>query len=50
MSEPTSEPSSEPPSIDFKRGVYEGALQELSRHLRELESLDVFLQQQTNAD
>ena len=35
--------------IDFKRGVYEGALQELSRHLRELESLDVFLQQQTNA-
>ncbi|MCP2039633.1 putative (di)nucleoside polyphosphate hydrolase [Neisseria sp. HSC-16F19] len=32
--------------IDFKRDVYTGALQELSRHLRELQTLEEFLQQQ----
>lgn len=32
--------------IDFKRGVYEDALQELSRHLHELQSLDDFLHRQ----
>ena len=32
--------------IDFKRDVYTGALQELSRHLRELQTLEDFMQQQ----
>lgn len=36
--------------IDFKREVYVDALQELSRHLRELQTLEDFLQQQTLAD
>lgn len=31
--------------IDFKRGVYQGALQELSRHLRDLQTWETFLQQ-----
>lgn len=31
--------------IDFKRGVYQGALQELSRHLRDLQTWEAFLQQ-----
>ena len=36
--------------IDFKRGVYEGALLELSRFLRGLESLEDFYSQQLSED